>query len=162
MKLTCFCVTLLCSWLIASQANDAWANIRTHADSARTAEDLYVRGYQEYESDRLDSAMVLFSHAVSWDSTHVGAWHGLGSTLARLNRHEEAQTAFDRCLALNPDYVMAWWHRGCDNAVAGHAEEALADLRHAIAVDSSVKRWPPGDPCWKILLNDPRLLELTR
>jgi tetratricopeptide (TPR) repeat protein len=162
MKKIVACLSLLFCVVFALAIWAAEPNALTRGDSVRMGEDLYVQGYQEYESGHLDSAVTLFGKAVTWDSLHAGAWHGLGSTLARLNRHAEAQSAFDRCLALRPDYLMAWWHRGCDNAVAGRAEEALADLRHAIALDSSVKRWPPEDPCWKNLLNDPRLLEIIR
>jgi tetratricopeptide (TPR) repeat protein len=160
LLLSCLMFSSSVCW--ADQMNNSAAPPLTHGDSVRMGEDMYVQGYQEYEHDHLDSALALFSKAVTWDSLHAGAWHGLGSTLARLNRHAEAQNAFDRCLALKPDHLMAWWHRGCDNAVAGRAEEALADLRHAIALDSSVKHWPPEDPCWKNLLSDPRLLEITR
>jgi tetratricopeptide (TPR) repeat protein len=118
-------------------------------------------GYGEYQPGNLDAALGLFDSSLTYNPENAKAWHGYGATLARMNRHEEAQKAFDEALRLKPDYVSAWWHRGCDNSVAGRADTALSDLTHAITLDSTVKYWPFSDPCWNPLLDDPRLLKLT-
>jgi tetratricopeptide (TPR) repeat protein len=132
------------------------------ADSAAIAKLYFDQGVDEYNPGRLDSALVMFNLALRWDSLSAPAWQAKGATLARLNRHEEAQTAFDVALRIRPDYLIAWWHRGCDNAVAGRVEEALSDLRHAIAIDSTAKSWPLDDDCWDSLWGDSRLRDVTR
>jgi tetratricopeptide (TPR) repeat protein len=134
----------------------------TRADSVAIAGLYFDQGVAEYEPGRLDSALVMFDHALQWDRASAATWQARGATLGRLMRHQEAQAAFDSALRLRPDFLIAWWHRGCDNAVAGRFEEALSDLRHAIRIDSTVKSWPFQDECWDSLRTDPRLLELTR
>jgi tetratricopeptide (TPR) repeat protein len=153
----------LCTFLLFAgvERPDAAPPAATHADSLARAEDFYQLGYAEYSPGRLDPALALFDSALTFNPLLAAAWHGRGSTLARLNRHEDAQRAFDEALRLKPDYGTAWWHRGCDNAVAGRADTALSDLRHAIALDSAFKAWPFSDPCWNTLLNDSALLKLT-
>ncbi|HEY3294066.1 MAG TPA: tetratricopeptide repeat protein [bacterium] len=131
------------------------------ADSLQSSDLFFERGYSEYLPGHLEAALSLFDSSLTYNPHNARAWHSYGATLARLNRHAEAQRAFDRALGLKPDYVSAWWHRGCDNSVAGRADTALADLAHAIALDSTVKSWPFSDPCWNPLLDDPRLLILT-
>jgi len=133
----------------------------THADSLSRSDDFWETGYSEYMPGNLDAAVVWFDSSLAYNPLNAKAWHSYGATLARMNRHEEAQRAFDEALRLKPDYVSAWWHRGCDNSVAGRADTALSDLSHAIEVDSTVKSWPFSDPCWNPLLDDPRLLKLT-
>jgi tetratricopeptide (TPR) repeat protein len=132
-----------------------------HADSLFLARSYLNQAHDDYGPGRLDSALVNFERSLAWDRTNAGAWHGLGATLGRMRRHREAQAAFDEALRLRPDYFMAWWHRGCDNAVAGRYDEAISDLRHALAVDSTKRSWPFEDSDWDSLLSDPRLLELT-
>ncbi len=133
----------------------------THPDSLKRSDEFFERGYSEYLPGNLDAALSLFDSALAYDPVSARAWHSYGATLARMNRHAEAQKAFDEALRLKPDYVSVWWHRGCDNAVAGRADTALSDLKHAIVLDSTAKAWPFSDDCWNSLLNDPRLLRLT-
>jgi tetratricopeptide (TPR) repeat protein len=143
-------------------AGRLYAEGLTHADSAAIAESYFDQGVDEYNPGRLDSALVMFDMALRWDSLSAPAWQAKGATLARLMRHDEAQRAFDAALRIRPDYLTAWWHRGCDNAVAGRVEEALSDLRQAIAIDSTARSWPFEDACWDSLRSDPRLLEFAR
>jgi tetratricopeptide (TPR) repeat protein len=138
------------------------ANPPTRADSLLMAKSWYDLAVSDYSPGRLDSAIVAVNMALRWNPKSPEAWHLKGSTLGRMLRHEEARCAFDEALRLRPDYALAWWHRGCDNAVAKRYEEALSDLGHAIASDSSIKSWPFEDACWDSLVNDPRLLEMTK
>jgi hypothetical protein len=149
-------------YLLVFRTGKSFATPSPRADSAAIAKLYFDQGVDEYEPGRLDSALVMFNLALRWDSLSAPAWQAKGATLARMNRHVEAQTAFDVALRIRPDYLTAWWHRGCDNAVAGRVDEALSDLRHAIAIDSTAKSWPLEDACWDSLRGDSRLRDLTR
>jgi tetratricopeptide (TPR) repeat protein len=134
----------------------------TRADSAFIAWTYFVRARAEYDRAALDSALAHFEQGLAWDPKNVEAWQTKAATLGRLTRYEESLAAFDVTLRLKPDYAFAWWHRGCLNASTGHRDEALSDLGHAIAADSTMKSWPFQDACWDSLLTDPRLLKMTR
>jgi tetratricopeptide (TPR) repeat protein len=133
-----------------------------HADSLYIAKLYFAQGGDEYSRADLDSALVHFEHALAWDPVNPVIWQAKAATLARQFRYPEAIEAFDTTLRIKPDFAFAWWHRGCLNATTGHVEEAIADLRHAIAIDSTVKAWPAQDECWDRLRGDERLLEVTR
>jgi tetratricopeptide (TPR) repeat protein len=126
---------------------------QTREDSLKTAEVYFQRGVGEYMPGNLEAAL--------YDPESAKAWHGRGATLARLNQHFDAQLAFDEAIRREPDYQMAWWHRGCDNSVSGRLDTALSDLAHVLALDSTAGWWPFEDPCWNPLLDDPRLLKMT-
>jgi len=51
-----------------------------------------------------------------------------GLTLAAMSRHEEAIAAFDRGLAVQKDYPLAWWHRALSDEALGRRDAARADL----------------------------------
>jgi tetratricopeptide (TPR) repeat protein len=90
-----------------------------HADSLYIAGSYLDQAHDDYGPGRLDSALVNFERSLAWDPRNATAWHGKGATLGRMHRFREARAAYDEALRLRPDYFMAWWHRGCDNAAAG-------------------------------------------
>src|SRR5262245_44195657 len=134
----------------------------TRADSAFIAKAYVEHARIEYDRADLDSALAHFEKGLAWDPKNVEAWQAKAATLGRLTRYDESLAAFDFTLRLKPDYAFAWWHRGCLNASTGHRDQALSDLEHAIAADSTMKSWPFQDACWDSLLTDPRLMRMTR
>jgi tetratricopeptide (TPR) repeat protein len=54
------------------------------------------------------SALTAFLRAVALDATHAGWFNNLGNAYVELFRFAEAETAFDRGLALNPFDADAW------------------------------------------------------
>lgn len=132
------------------------------SDSASLAEEYRICAGQFYESDQLDSALYWYTRATEYDPDDPRGWHGKASTLSRMRRHDEAQDAFDVALQLKPDYVQAIWHRACDFSANLHREEALADLRRAIQLDSSMKSNAKEDPCFQWLWKDKDFLEVVK
>jgi len=120
------------------------------------AYDLYLRGRVGggpgfEEEARLDSAIALLGKAVAMDSSFALAWAMRATYLissvflyarepARL---DEADRNIRRALALDSALALAWNARSDLewNAVRGwHFPEALADARHAIAIQPSLVR----------------------
>ena len=99
--------------------------------------------------ESMDSMIAVLTHAVQLDSTFAAAWAVLGSRLvssvflfnadsARLDR---ADRSIRTALALDSTLALAWKARHDLewNAVRGwHFPEALADIRHAIALQPSL------------------------
>lgn len=134
---------------------------QTHKDSVELSEDYFERGYSEYLPGHYDSSLKLTSLAIAFNPGNAQAWHTRASCLSHLDSFFESRAAYDSAIKLKPDYRQAWWHRGCLHAATGAVDSALADLQHAIAIDSNVKRWPFDDDCWKPLRNHPKLLAIT-
>ncbi len=131
-------------------------------DSAALCEECQICAGQFYQADLLDSALFWYVRATDFDPDNPQAWHGRASTLSRMLRHDEAQLAFDVALRLRPDYVLAMWHRACDYSVNLHREEALASLRRAIELDTSVKQIAREDQCFAWLRKDEDFLQAVK
>jgi TolB-like protein/tetratricopeptide (TPR) repeat protein len=120
------------------------------------AYDLYLRGRVQggpgFEGPaRLDSAIALLGRAVEVDSSFALAWAAratylIGSVFLYARepaRLDEADRSIRRALALDSTLALAWNARSDLewNAVRGwHFPEALADVRHAIAIQPSLVR----------------------
>ncbi len=68
---------------------------------------LVERGEATYDSGRYDEAERLFEEAVAADGQDADAHHRLGLVLVKLERWQEAVAAFERALALRPDFEEA-------------------------------------------------------
>ena len=58
-----------------------------------------------------------------------------GLALARLSRHEEARDAFDKAIALNPDFIHAHNNLGHVYMAQSMMEEAIACFKRALEID---------------------------
>ena len=131
-------------------------------DSIAVAEDCRIRAGQYYEADQLDSALALYTRATQYNRNDKHAWHGMASTLGRLGRHDEAGPAYDEALRIDPNYVGAIWHRACGHAKSLQKEKALADLKRAIELDSTIKSDARQDACFDWLWEDEEFLAVVR
>jgi tetratricopeptide (TPR) repeat protein len=111
----------------------------------------HVRGGERAEMNRteIDSAIVALKHAVALDSTFASAWAELARSDissvflfdADSRRLDESDAAIRRAIALDSSNALAWKARSDLewNAVRGwHFPEALADVRHALALRPSL------------------------
>ena len=130
-------------------------------DSLSIALDFRIRAGQFYEADQLDSALALYTLATQYNRNDKHAWHGVATTLGRLGRHNEAGPAYDEALRIDPNYVRAIWHRACGHANVFEKDSALADLRRAIELDSTVKQGAQEDKCFDWLWADAEFLALV-
>jgi tetratricopeptide (TPR) repeat protein len=85
-----------------------------------------------------------FTKAVEWNPKHALGWYYLGRTKYNENRFEEAVSAFEQCLILDPKNVKAEDNLGLSYEGLNQVDKAIAAYRNAIAwqADAAVKN--PG------------------
>ncbi len=137
-------------------------NSKASLDSVTVALDFRIRAGQYYEADQLDSALALYSKATQYNRNDKHAWHGVATTLGRLGRHDEAGPAYDEALRIDSTYVYAIWHRACGYAKNLQKEQALADLRRAIELDSTIKSDARRDACFDWMWEDKEFLSIVQ
>lgn len=89
--------------------------------ASQESERLVAKGEAAFQAQRYDEARALFEQAVAADPRDATAAYDLGLALGKLGRWGEAEQAFDRALALRPEFPEA--KSGRDLASA-HAREA--------------------------------------
>lgn len=90
------------------------------------------------------SDVTLYEEAVRVAPNSPRAWNHLGIALLEKHRnaplapdrHRLAIAAFDRAISINPEHASAWANRGAARYFDGDHDQALVDLRRAIALNS--------------------------
>ncbi|MCC6285937.1 MAG: tetratricopeptide repeat protein [Phycisphaerales bacterium] len=59
--------------------------------------------------------------------------YGMAQELARLNRGSESLAYFDKCLAADPEYLYAYYHKARVLAELGQTEAARSTLTQGLA-----------------------------
>lgn len=96
-----------------------------------------------YAPDRFDSRSArrsalacllgaVLASACNTPSRDAGALTSAGVTHLQMHEYDRAIRDFDRALALRPDLVVAWKHRGIAHRGKGDYERAVADYDQAI------------------------------
>jgi tetratricopeptide (TPR) repeat protein len=81
--------------------------------------------------------------SVQWDPGDSEAWYYLGRTKYNENRFEEAIHAFQKCLELSPQHVLAADGLGLSQAGLGRNADAIASLQKAISMqENSAQKTP--------------------
>ena len=71
---------------------------------------------------------------IQFDSNNTELWNEKGMTLRRMKRYEEAFKAYDKAIALKPDYATAWNNKGVVFTYLNKYEEALKTYDKAIEI----------------------------
>ena len=112
-----------------------------------------------------------FTKAVEWNPKDALGWYYLGRTKYNENRFEEAVSAFEQCLTLDPKDVKAEDNLGLSYEGLNQADKAIAAYRNAIAwqADAAVKNSGPLFDLGSLLVDSnrpeealPYLLEAAR
>lgn len=118
------------------------------------AERLYAQAYEEVARARKDladgkvkNAEKKFSKALDWsesatslDPEYAEAWNMVGYSARKLGKYDKAFAAYDKCLALKPDYAPAREYLGeawLDKGDAAKAREQLARLEELKAEEEA-------------------------
>lgn len=97
-------------------------------EEARAAADLAAAGKAKESRKKYESALRRFDEAVRLDDRYFEAWNMLGYCARRTGDLKRSFDAYDRCLALNPDYAPAHEYRGEAYLMNGETEKARAEL----------------------------------
>ena len=90
-----------------------------------------------------------FQHAVKADNTNAQAWAWLGEARWQIGQVEEASTAMDHALALDPASVIVRGLRGLYWKRMGDDRQAINEFEAAAAVE-------PQNPAWMVSLGESR------
>jgi spermidine synthase len=95
----------------------------------------YYAAATEFFSDRLDSALALIDRATTRHPGFADAHNLRGAVLARLGHTEQARTAFQAALELNPHDSTTYRNAGLLELAAGNAPAAAEFFTDALALD---------------------------
>ena len=80
---------------------------------------------------RYEDALATCQEALRYYQSHQ-LWNCQGLALDNLKEHDSAIVAYDKAIALNPDYVWSWNNRGDAYAKLGEVSRAISDFQQAI------------------------------
>ncbi len=125
------------------------------ADEARTAYEnllrlnpghlagLYNLANLNFRGDDFNAAAALFQCLVEQAPEHLDGWINLGMTQKALDRLDDAEAAYQRALALDPDCVEAHWNRANLLLLQGHWAEGFAEYEWRLKRAEAPKPdWP--------------------
>ncbi len=108
------------------------------------AQDYLIRGNALLAQGRYADALPFLQQATQKAPQSANAWYSLGSTYMYLPapRHADALVAFDRAVALDSDFALAWASKANALNALGRYEEALAACETAVVlVPNSAFAW---------------------
>ena len=102
-------------------------------------------GLAELQRNRLVPAEEALRKAIALAPNLVDGWNGLGSVLGGSGRSAEAEIAYGEALKLLPAIPEILINRATVRRTLGHLEDALEDIRNAIAANAQYV------PAWRLL-----------
>ncbi len=108
------------------------------------AQDFVIRGNALCAQGRYTDAVPFLREATRFAPQSANAWYSLGHACMYLPepRHADALHAFDRAVALDSDFALAWASKANALNALGRYEEALAACETAVVlVSSSAFAW---------------------
>lgn len=113
------------------KADAAHRTLAERSGARADARTLVALGVADFNRQRYALAEDAFRKAVASSPELAEGWEKLGMALARMKRDEDAATALDRALSLEPRLVEARIERAALRARRGDRPGALADARFA-------------------------------
>lgn len=114
--------------------------------SQAAADSLVTEGNELLLNERFADAVLRFEKAAQLFPPHPLAWRGLGHSLLRLGRPQEAARAFDRAIGLLPESATALWGGAVAHAEVGNKVVAKDYLQRTLAVQPTWVEMALGIP----------------
>jgi tetratricopeptide (TPR) repeat protein len=107
---------------------------------AQTAQELFARGVENAQNMQFESAIGLFSQAITQSPSMSSAFAWRGYCQQKLNQWHKAEEDYNRALLLNKNEYLALDNRGVMYLQSGKYELALTDFEQAIILNPD-KAW---------------------
>jgi len=120
---------------------------------SQAAADSLVREADELlRNERFEEAVVRFEKASEVFPSHPTAWKGLGHSLMRLGRPQDAARAFDRAIGITPTSATALWGGAVAHAEIGNQVVAHSYLKRTLELQPSWSEMALGIPQLAVFL----------
>jgi hypothetical protein len=106
--LACICLTVMAPErsVYAQTAKNAGAPAAQRAGASQL-ENRINAATAAFKGQRYDEATRLFQEVVAMDPKHALAWHFLGQSLEKISKQQEARSAYEKSLELQPSGTLA-------------------------------------------------------
>lgn len=113
-----------------------------------------LKGQVLYEMKKYDEAIKAFDIATSLDTKRPDIWGMKAAALAKSDRFDEAVSAINKGLELDPNNLGTLYNRACIFCLKGDKTNAIADLKKAISMNPTYKDYAKKDEDFKTLYED--------
>ena len=108
-------------------------------DPALDAQSAADRAFEDGDYPR---ALALYQDRLATDAQNTYALRGVALSLMQLGRDDEALTAFQAAIDVEPEFGGAYANRGILHDRMGRHEQAVADYRRALSLDPELADGP--------------------
>lgn len=144
---------------IEDALNDFETLIKIQPDEALN----YIgKGQVLYGIEKFEEAFIALDKATSLDSGRSDVWGMKAAALAKMGHFNDAVTAINKGLELDPDNPATVYNRACIYSLTGDKINAIADLKKAISMNNSFREYARTDEDFKSLYNDEDFKKLTQ
>lgn len=120
----------------------------------------FTYGMYACSTKEKDKALAAFVLAAEEDPTLGRAFFHQGDILAEQGKLPEAQSAYEKAVALEPDFLFGYYNLACAQARAGESAKALVSLEAALKLGYNRFEKIPADPDLASLKDSPALASL--
>jgi tetratricopeptide (TPR) repeat protein len=115
---------------------------------------------------RRDEALQILEHLTTDHPEFAEGWYSLGLARVKLGHHSSAIVALGRAISLDPDHANAHYARACAHALQAEpnrsgADQALADIARAVAIEPGLRAAIRDDADFEALAGHPEFHRLT-
>lgn len=137
------------------------AEAQSRPDDSQRAKACYEKARHFHRVGRFADARRLYQEALVLDPGSVFALNDLGVLYMQHKNYSDAQKSFQHAIEQKPDYVDPYYNLACLHALRGEKIKSLAQLKKAVLLDASVRRWAREDRDLQNLRGEPGFQDIV-